>query len=83
MNYNMILEFCMVTEREVRHCVESRTLAAKLTGIFTFISMLLCLLMDMLNMPSGIRIHLKQDHARISAGCRDSVSVPAFFLVHY
>jgi cupin superfamily acireductone dioxygenase involved in methionine salvage len=79
----MIREFHMVTEREVRYYVESRTLAAKLTGIFTFITMLLCLLMDMLNMPSGIRIHLKQDHARISAGCRDSASVPAFFSVHY
>ena len=79
----MILEFCMVTEREVRHCVESRTLAAKLTGIFTFISMLLCLLMDMLNMPSGIRIHLKQDHARIAAGCRNNSSLAASLSVHY
>jgi|GEM_PF-1622075 hypothetical protein len=75
----MNLESCMVTEREVRHYVESRTLAAKLTGIFNFISLLLCLLMDMFNAPSKIRIYLDQGHGKFPSGSRASPPLPDSF----
>jgi hypothetical protein len=75
----MNLESRMVTEREVRHFVESRTLAARLTGILNFITMLLCLLMDMFNMPSEIRIHLNQGHGKFPSGSRAILPRPDSF----
>ncbi len=75
----MNLESRMVTEREVRHFVESRTLAARLTGILNFITMLLCLLMDMFNIPSEIRRYLNMEHGKIPSGSCAILSKPASF----
>ncbi len=64
----MNLESRMVSEREMRHYVESHTIAARLAGIFNFIALLLCLLMDLLNAPSEIRIPVNQERGKILSG---------------
>jgi hypothetical protein len=66
----------MVTVREVRHFVESRTLAARLTGIFNFLSLLLCLLMDMFTALSGIRIYLDRGDGNFPPGTHASPPLP-------
>jgi hypothetical protein len=79
----MNLESRMVTEREVRRFVGSRTLSAKLVGIFNFITVLLCLLMDMLNVPSEIRIPVNQERGKILSGCPVVLTRPDSFALRY
>lgn len=79
----MNLESCMVTERRVRQFVGSRTLAARLTGILNFITMLLCLLMDMFNTPSEIRIYQNQGHGKNPSGSRAFLPRPDSFALRY
>ena len=81
MDSTMNLKSCMVTERGVQHFVKSHTFAAKQTGILNFITMLLCLLMDMLDMPSEIRIYRNQGPVTLSSGARAFLYMPAFFTV--
>jgi len=75
----MNLKSCMVPVKEVRHYVDSRKLVAKMIGFLNFITTFLCLLMDAVDMPSGIRIHLNQEHGTSSPGTRVSLPTPAFF----
>ena len=79
----MNLESRMVTEREVRHYVESRTVAARLAGIFNFITLLLCLLMDLLNAPSEIRIPVNRDRREILSGRPAVLRRPDSFALRY
>ena len=79
----MLLKSCMVTERKMRHYADSRKLAAKVTGILNFITMLLCLLMDMLDMPSEIRIYRNQGPVKLSSGTRAFLYLPAFFTLKH
>lgn len=79
----MNLESYMVTERKVRHYVETHTLAARLVSIVNFFTLLLCLLMDVVDMPSRIRIHLNRGHGKFRSGSRAILSMPAFLLLRH
>lgn len=79
----MNLESYMVTERKVRHYVETHTLAARLVSIVNFFTLLLCLLMDVVDMPSRIRTHLNRGHGKFRSGSRAILSMPAFLLLRH
>jgi hypothetical protein len=73
----------MVTEMKVRHYVESHTLAIKMMRIINFFTTFLCLLMDVIDMPSEIRKPMNQEHGKTSSGTRAFLSPPAFFAVSH
>lgn len=83
MDSTMNLKSCMVTERRMQHFVKSQTLAAKQTVIFNFIPMLLCVMMDMSDMPSEISMHLNQEHGKFSSGTRTFLSLPRSFALRH
>ena len=83
MDSTMNLKSCMVTERGMQHFVKSQTLAAKQTAILNFIPMLLCVLMDMSDMPSKISLHLNQEHGKFSSGTRAFLSLPRSFALRH
>ncbi len=83
MDSTMNLKSCMVTERGMQHFVKSQTLAAKQTVILNFIPMLLCVLMDMSDMPSKISMHLNQEHGKFSSGIRAFLSLPRSFALRH
>lgn len=79
----MYLESRMVTERAVRHFVGTHTLAARLVSIVNFFTLLLCLLMDMLNTPSEIRITVNNGHGKFPSGGCVPVPLPDSFSLRY